>query len=313
MKEKIAIIGSGLMGRGLAIVFTTSGHPVCLYDAFPEALASAKDRVADELALMTEGGLVTAQEAAAALNLLRTDGELPTAVDGVAMVVECVPEKMELKQSVFKALDEICPVSVVLASNTSVMSITEIASTSVNKQRIVGTHFWNPPHLLPLVEVVQTADTAPQTVATTMRILADAGKRPIHVKRDVPGFVANRMQHALWREAFHILDEGIADAKTIDEAVRYSFGLRLPVLAPLENADLIGLDLTLDIHNYILPFLADNKEPSTVLRQHNADGKLGFKTEGNGLRQWSPQDMDASRKNLARYLMEAAVRLKSAE
>lgn len=313
MKEKIAIIGAGLMGRGLAQVFSLAGHPTHLYDAFTDALVSAKKHIQTDLELAVESGLVTSEQANSAKEIIKTDIDLPAAVAGCAMVIECVPEKMDLKQNIFKSLDAICPIETILASNTSVMSITEIASTSTNKQRIIGAHFWNPPHLLPLVEVVQTKDSSTEIINQAIHILTEAGKKPIHVKKDVPGFVANRMQHALWREAFHILNEGIADAETIDEAVRSSFGLRLPVLGPIENADMIGLDLTLDIHNYILKYLANNHEPSAALRENVRDGILGFKSNGQGFQSRTEDGMKASREKLSRHLMAIAVESKTAK
>ncbi|MDR1676764.1 MAG: 3-hydroxyacyl-CoA dehydrogenase family protein [Deltaproteobacteria bacterium] len=311
MKENISIIGTGLMGRGLAQVFSLAGHHVNIYDAFTEALWAAPDNISREMGMSVEAGLLEAQEAESAVSLISPQVDLEEALKGVELVIECIPEKMELKQNIFKSLDEICPQNVILATNTSVMSITEIASKSTYKHRIIGTHFWNPPHLIPLVEVVQTENTSLTVVEKTMSILQKAGKKPIHVKKDVPGFVANRMQHALWREAFHILDEGIADAGTIDEAVRYSFGLRLPQLGPLENADMIGLDLTFDIHNYICKFLADNKEPSVTLKNLVDKGFLGFKSNGQGFQAWSENDMNNSRNNLFKYLLDVTVRKKN--
>ena len=168
---------------------------------------------------------------------------------------ECVFEDLELKQQVFEDLDRACPAPTVLASNTSVMSITQIGSRARLKERVVGTHFWNPPYLIPLVEVVRTQHVADEVVEKTMRLLRSVGKHPIDCRKDVPGFVANRLQHALWREAISIVEHGIADAATVDESIRYGFGLRLPILGPLENADMVGLDLTLSIHDYILPHL----------------------------------------------------------
>jgi 3-hydroxybutyryl-CoA dehydrogenase len=140
-----------------------------------------------------------------------------------------------------------------------------------------------------------------------MAILSQAGKKPIHVKKDVPGFVANRMQHALWREAFHILDEGIADAKTIDQAIRHGFGLRLPQLGPMENADMIGLDLVLDIHEYILKFLCDSDKPSKRLQDLVKNGHFGFKTNGQGFQTWSESDMEKSRTYLVKYLTKVTI------
>ena len=147
---------------------------------------------------------------------------------------------------------------------------------------MVGTHFWNPPYLIPLVEVVRTEQVDPAVVDTTMGLLRRVGKRPIDCKKDVPGFVANRLQHALWREAISIVEHGIADAATVDESMRFGPGLRLPILAPMENADMVGLDLTLAIHDYILPHLEASGEPSPLLREKVAAGDLGFKS-GQGV------------------------------
>lgn len=311
MKEKITIIGAGMMGHGICQIFTLAGHETCMYDTFPEALDKGMAGLSANLSLAVEAGFITSAEAAAAHRRAKTEPVLEKALDGASFVFECAPEKMELKQGIFKNLDYITPPETILASNTSVMSITEIASQSANRSRIIGTHFWNPPHLIPLVEVVQTVDTSLETVKKTMSLLAAAGKKPIHVKKDVPGFVANRMQHALWREAFHILDEGIVeDTETIDIAVKNSFGLRLPQLGPLENADMIGLDLTYNIHEYILKYLADNKEPSRILKEKVAKGELGFKTGGNGLREWDQDAMDKSRVELSEYLMAMALKNK---
>ena len=172
----------------------------------------------------------------------------------------------------------------------------------MHKERIVGTHFWNPPYLIPLVEVVRTADVSDDVVQRTMAILRRVGKHPIDCKKDVPGFVANRLQHALWREAISIVEHGIADAATVDESIRFGPGLRLPILAPMENADMVGLDLTLAIHDYILPHLEASGEPSPLLRERVAAGDLGFKT-GRGFQSWSAEEAAASRARLVRYLV----------
>jgi 3-hydroxybutyryl-CoA dehydrogenase len=135
-----------------------------------------------------------------------------------------------------------------------------------------------------------------------MQLLRSVGKHPIDCKKDVPGFVANRLQHALWREAISIVEHGIADAATVDESIRYGFGLRLPILGPLENADMVGLDLTLSIHDYILPHLESSGEPSPLLRQKAAAGDLGFKT-GRGFQEWAPAEVEASRRRLVEHLV----------
>jgi 3-hydroxybutyryl-CoA dehydrogenase len=166
---------------------------------------------------------------------------------------------------------------------------------------VLGTHWWNPPYLVPLVEVVQAADTSPQTVEQTMELLRAAGKTPVHVRRDVPGFVGNRLQHALWREAIALVAADVCDAETLDEVVKQSFGLRLPAIGPLENADLVGLDLTLAIHEQVLPAIDRTPGPSPYLRELVAQGRLGMKT-GQGFRRWTPAHADALRARVRTHL-----------
>lgn len=306
-KETISIIGAGLMGHGIAQIFAVHGHDVLLYDLREDLPVKALDNIRANLTLMVQHGIYEADVVASALSHISTTTSLEKATVSADFILEAVVENMEVKQDLFRRLDELSRPEAVLASNTSVMSITEIASKSVNRGRIVGTHFWNPPYLIPLVEVVQGNDTSDATVAFTMSLLEKAGKSPIHCCKDVPGFVANRMQHALWREAMYIVEQGIADAATVDKAVRLSFGLRLPILAPMENADMVGLDLTWSIHDYILKHLCNDTRPSSVLQERIDAGKLGFKT-GEGMQAWSEQQIADSRLQLQQYLLDVTSR-----
>jgi len=219
-------------------------------------------------------------------------------------VTEAAPEKLELKQSIFADLVKLAPTAAILASNTSVIPIHRITEGLPSAERMVGTHWWNPPALIPLVEVIQSVRTSEGTVRATMALLKATGKSPAHVTKDVPGFVANRLQHALWREAIAMVREGVCDAATLDACVKNSFGLRLAVLGPLENADLVGLDLTLDIHKTIIPELNRSDRPDPYLEAQVAAGHLGFKT-GMGFRAWSEDEMSALRRRLAAHLLEA--------
>lgn len=300
--ECVAVIGGGMMGVGVAQVFAAAGHEVALQDVSQEALERAPGTVAANLAFLAEHGLFSADGVADAVGRVRTTADLAEAAAGADVVVECVFEDLTLKQEVFERLDAVCPVETILCTNTSVMSITEIGARTVRKERVVGTHFWNPPYLIPLVEVVRTEHVDPVVVERTMDLLRRVGKHPIDCKKDVPGFVANRLQHALWREAISIVERGIADAETVDESIRYGPGLRLPILAPMENADMVGLDLTLAIHDYILPHLEASGEPSPLLRAKVEAGDLGFKS-GKGFAEWTPESAEASRRRLAAYLV----------
>ena len=169
------------------------------------------------------------------------------------------------------------------------------------KDRALGTHWWNPPYLVPLVEVVRMSATSDAAVADTMALLRDVGKAPVEVKKDVPGFVGNRLQHALWREAIALVAEGVCDAKTVDDVVKSSFGARLAVLGPLENADLVGIDLTRAIHSYVFPALDRATTPSLYLDALINQGRLGFKT-GGGFRNWTSDEQAALRSRIAQHL-----------
>jgi 3-hydroxybutyryl-CoA dehydrogenase len=293
---KVAIIGGGLMGAGIAQVFAVAGHTVMLFEPNDEVRGSVRQRIADNLLLV--GGDPAAAEQVAVV------AELSDAVAAADYVTEAAPEKLPLKQGIFAELVECAPRRAILASNTSVIPIGRIVGDLPTADRIVGTHWWNPPFLVPLVEVVQAARTSDAVVAATMALLTDIGKAPAHVRKDVPGFVANRLQHALWREAIAMVAEGICDAATLDACVKNSFGLRLPVLGPLENADLVGLDLTLDIHRTIIPELDRHDGPHGFLAAKVAGGKLGFKS-GEGFRAWSDEEIRTLRTRLADHLVAA--------
>ena len=301
-QQPIAIIGSGLMGHGIAQVFACAGHPVCIVDPNEASLHATPERIRVNLTRMAEHGVKLGDEIDTILARVRLATSMAKGCEGADFVIEAVFEEMALKQQVFAELDRLCPPQTVLCSNASVMSITQIASQAQHKERIVGTHWWNPPYLIPLVEVVRTEESAAWCVEAVFDLLQRVGKRPVRVNKDVPGFVGNRLQHALWREAFAMIDEGICDAATVDEVVRNSFGLRLPVLGPIENADMVGLDLTQAIHNYILPHINASPTPSATLQSLVKQGDLGFKS-GQGFQAWSDEEIAASRQRLTDYLL----------
>lgn len=295
---QIAVIGAGLMGHGIALTLARAGRYVAITDPMPQARASVAERISDSLRLMG----VNAEGIASTLAKIEIFDTIPGAVREAAFVFEAAPEKLALKQAIFAEIEENAPAHAVLASNTSVMPITEIMSGLRDKTRAVGTHWWNPPHLIPLVEVIRTADTSEETMARMVSLLADAGKTPVRVEKDVPGFIGNRLQHALWREAISLVERGICDADAVDTVVKSCFGRRLAVLGPLENADLVGTDLTLDIHNTVLADLEHRPGPSPMLEKLVADGKLGMKT-GEGFRRWTPEQAKAIREKVARHLI----------
>jgi 3-hydroxybutyryl-CoA dehydrogenase len=299
----IGVIGAGLMGHGIAQIFAVNGYTVTLMDVNEALLKKALDHVRANLTLMAGEGIGHEADIEPAIAKITVTTSLKEAAAGAGFIVEAVSEKLELKQNIFKELDEVCPPEVVLATNTSVISITEIAEKSGHRERIVGTHFWNPPYLIPLVEVIRGNETDPGCMQRTYDLLKKVGKYPVMVQKDVPGFVGNRLQHALWREAISIVENGIADAATVDDVIKKGFGIRLPVLGPMENADMVGLDLTFQIHDYILGHIEQSPAPSPLLKKKVDAGELGFKS-GRGFQEWTPEKIQASRTGLQKYLLK---------
>lgn len=284
------------MGAGIAQTFAAAGYQVCVYEPFDEVRTTVIERIEADLVRIGADPSATAN--------IGITADLAEAVGQASFVTEAIPERLDLKQSMFADLVANAPRSCILASNSSVMPIGSIAEGLETADRIVGTHWWNPAALIPLVEVIQGEQTSDDTINATMAILTNIGKKPAHVKKDVPGFVANRLQHALWREAIAMVAEGVCDAQTLDDCVKNSFGLRLPVLGPLENADLVGLDLTLDIHRTIMPELDTSSGPNPFLEEQINAGKLGFKS-GEGFRAWSEGEMATLRGDLFEHLVKA--------
>jgi 3-hydroxybutyryl-CoA dehydrogenase len=281
------------MGHGIALVFANAGHAVTITDPIAEVRGRVLERIS---ATLDDIGADRA-----ALERISITDTLETCVADAQWVIEAAPEDLPLKQRLFADIERAAPTDAILASNTSVIPIGQIMTNVTRKQRTVGTHWWNPPYLVPLVEVIRTADSSDATVAATMTLLRNVGKAPVEVKKDVPGFVGNRLQHALWREAIALVAEGVCDAKTVDDVVKSSFGARLAVLGPLENADLVGTELTRAIHSYVFPALDRGTVPSPYLDRLIAEDRLGFKN-GRGFRDWSPEEQAALRARLTKHL-----------
>lgn len=295
--QQTAVLGAGLMGHGIALTLARAGQYVALTDPVPEALATAPDRIAESMKVLGAGE----KEIARALKKIELCDSVATAVKDAAFVFEAAPEKLPLKQAIFAEVEGHAPEAAILASNTSVIQIGKIVGGLKTRHRALGTHWWNPPHMIPLVEVIRTEWTDAAAMDAMVALLADAGKTPVRVEKDVPGFIGNRLQHALWREAISLVEHGICDAEAVDTVIKSCFGRRLAVLGPLENADLVGTDLTLDIHENVLADLDSRPGPSPYLEQLVRDGKLGMKT-GEGFRKWTPEEADAVRRKVATHL-----------
>ncbi|MBM3527660.1 MAG: 3-hydroxyacyl-CoA dehydrogenase family protein [Alphaproteobacteria bacterium] len=295
--QTIGVIGAGLMGHGIAYLLAAAGHTVRIYDPSAEWRASLAARLESARALL--GGDPTL------LGRISAHETLAPAMKSASFVFEAAPEKLPLKQQLFAELEALTAPDTILASNSSAIPSTRIGEKLKHRERVVGTHFWNPPHLVPLVEVIQNEKTSDETVRRTMTLLADAGRKPVHVKKDIPGFIGNRLQHAIKREAIALIASGVCDSDTIDEVVKSGFGARMAVLGPMEQSDLVGLDLTLDIQNVLLADLDRSTEPTQFLKDKVASGKVGMRA-GEGLRKWTPESADAVRERLRQFLVAQA-------
>jgi len=300
--KNVAVIGAGLMGRAIAFVFS-SKYRVAVYDINQIDLYEGVRDIVKEL---VEFDVLSEEELERRLSQIRLVTKMDDeAIANADLIVESVFEDMDIKKKTFAELEQICRDDCIFCTNTSVMSPTEISSDLRRRERFAAAHFWNPAHLIPLVEVVMSDATSPQTAQIVMDVLSGVGKKPILCKKDAPGFIGNRLQFALWREAFYILEQGIADAKTIDDACKYGPGLRWPVLGPMENSDLIGLDLTYNMHNYLFKWLNDSHEPSGLLKEMLDRGDNGMKT-GKGWQDWTPEEAERVRNRLREHLIKLA-------
>lgn len=289
---RVSVIGAGLMGHGIAQVFMVAGYDVSLWDPVREARESAVARIAGHLALLGDDHAVT----------VRICDTLADCVTGSDLVIEAAPEKLDIKRALIEQIEghnDRC----IIATNTSVLRITEIASAATRPECVIGTHWWNPPYLIPVVEVVRGERTSAVTAAQVTAWLEQANKVPVDVYRDVPGFVGNRMQFALLREAAHIVEQGICSAETVDLVARLTFGRRLPVIGPLRNADFIGLDLTSDIMHYLAPSLSVSSEAPRLFQDKVAEGKVGAKS-GGGVFAWDGGDRADVEHQLLKHLTQ---------
>jgi len=299
----VAVIGAGTMGAGIAGEFARAECDVRLVDTTRPLLTRGMKLLRTAQDTLIGAKRVTKRKAAAALKRVTPLTCLETACDGVHLLVEAVPENLPLKRKMFAMFDRLCPKRAILASYTSGLSITEIAKATQRPTKVVGLHFWNPPHVIPLVEVTKGERTSAATARLLMDVSRAIGKRPILVRRSVPGFVGNRLQFAVLREALHILSEGIASAEDIDTVMTAGLGLRWGVIGPLRTADLGGLDVFCAISQYLLGELNAKSKPAKALTDLVKKGKFGAKT-GEGFYKYPPKELDKIVRRRDRVLFE---------
>lgn len=303
-KMKVAVLGAGVMGTGIAQLFATKGYPVTIIYVYDDAVrAKPIETMKENLKVLCDNGVLEETQIPSILANVTCTEDLEGAAKSSDILFECIVEDLATKQEYFRMLDSICEPETILATNTSVISVTEIAEKAVHKERIIGTHFWKPAYIIPLVEIVKTEYVSENVVDKTFKLLTEADKKPVIVQKDVPGFLANRMQHALFREAISIVEKGIASPADVDTAIKYGFGMRLGVMAPMEVIDSGGIDLTYNIHKYLFPNIENSTKPSPLLKKLLDEGELGFKT-GEGFQKWSPSAIHQSQQNLIEGLIK---------
>ncbi len=301
--KNILVVGSGIMGHGIGQTFALGGYEVTLNDISDDLLERAIRQIRSNLDTFVEFGITTPERAKEALSRIKTSRNLKAAVRESDFVVEALPEVMNLKKRIFEELDEYCPPHTIIATNTSGLSLTEMASGIKREDQAIIAHWWNPPHIIPVVEVVKGHSTSDKTVDLVCQLLVSIGKKPVRILKEVPGFLGNRLQFALYREALHCLNEGVASVEDIDMAVKGTFGFRLPTIGPLETSDFGGLDTFLNIAEYLFKEIDRSTKPPEILREKVEQGKLGIKT-GEGFFRYTPQEAEKKIKERDRQFLQ---------
>lgn len=299
----ICNLGTGTMGHATALMFALAGYQVRLYGRTADSLERGYQSIDAALATYRAHKLIAGEDGEAARRRIAGVTTLEAAADGADFVIESIAEDLAVKREVFAKLDRLCPRHTIFATNTSGLSPSAIAEALDRKDKFVAANFWNPPHLLPLVEVMPGRGTSRTTVDITWQLLEKIGKKPVAINKETPGFIGNRLQMAMLREAFHIVESGIASAEAVDTAVKYSLGRRWGVAGPLESADMGGLDIFYHIAETLFPELCDSHKAPRLLEEAMHKGALGAKT-GQGLYQWTPERLAKVRDKREAALIE---------
>lgn len=278
------------MGHGIALVCAQGGVPATLVDISDDALRMAEQKLRAAMTQLIEADLTPVESLEGVLGSIRYSSDMKAGVRDADLVFEAVPEKVALKESVYEQLEEFCSPETVFASNTSGIPINTLAAMTKRPDKFAGTHFFMPAHLIPLVEVIQGHKTQPEIINALMAFLTRLGKKPVHVRMDIPGFIANRLQHALAREAMSLVEKGVISSEDLDAVVKTSIAVRLLFTGPMEQRDFNGLDTHLSIAEYLYKDLEDAKTPLALLKSRVTDGDYGIKT-GKGFFDWTHKNI----------------------
>lgn len=301
--KNICNLGTGTMGFGTALMFAMAEYNVRMFGRSEASIERGFASINAALETYRRHDLIKEVEIPSILERIKGVTTLEDAAVDADFVIESVAELLPVKRDVFAQMEKLCAADTVFATNTSGLSPTAIAEVLERKDRFVVAHFWNPPHLLPLVEVVPGKHTAPETVDLTWRLMEKIGKKPVALKREALGFIGNRLQLALSREALHIVVSGIATQEAVDATVRYSLGRRLGVTGPLESFDLGGLDIFYHISSYLMADLCNSPDIPHQLKDAVAKGTLGAKT-GSGLYHWTTESLAKIKQERETVLIE---------
>lgn len=303
--QTIANIGSGTMGHATALQFAVAGYPVNLVDRTWELLDAGMSHIREDAEAFAQAGLLAPGDSVDdVLARIGTHVDYEPGVKDADFIIESIVEKLEVKRRVWREIEQYAPADAIFATNTSGLSPTAIQSALDHPERFVVAHFWNPAQLMPLVEVVPGRSTSEEVVDETFALMERIGKKPAKIRKESLGFVGNRLQLAVLREAFNIMDEGIADAETIDTVVKYSLGRRWNLVGPVASADLGGLDVFYNISAYLLKDMDNGTDPSPLLESKVENGELGAKT-GKGFYEWSGERGKAIIRDRDRRLLRA--------
>jgi 3-hydroxybutyryl-CoA dehydrogenase len=288
--KKVLVVGAGTMGNSLAFLYARGGFEVTLVDKNPQALERALKLIKSTAGTMVKGGVISEQEAGEIPKRVRASSGIEEAGGNVDLAVETVDEDPATKKLIFSLLDEHCPEHAILTSNTSALNVFEIIEVK-RPERVAITHFFAPPHIIPLVEVIPHKDMSPEVVQTILSTLESLGKTTLLLKEYIPGFIVNRIQRAIARESFSLVDRGIVSVEEMDKAVKASLGIRLPVVGIMQTYDFTGLDTTTKIGKETRIDLAPATGPSRTISEKLAKGEFGVKT-GKGLYDYSGRTME---------------------
>ncbi len=299
----VASLGTGTMGYGITLLYAMNGYTVKMFGRSDDSVNRGLTNIKAALEMYKNHDLVKEDEIPEILGRITGVTTIKEATEGCDFVIEAIAEDLEVKRKVWKEIEDYVGPDTIFATSTSGLSPTEIQEVLVHPERFVVAHFWNPPHLVPLVEVVPGKQTSQEVVDITWKLIEKIGKKPVALKREALGFIGNRLQLALLREAIYIVEEGIATPEAVDDAVKYSIGRRLGATGPIETADLGGLDIFYNISTYLYEDLCATKEPQKLMADCVAAGTLGAKT-GTGMYQWTPEALSAIKQRREEILLE---------